>query len=61
MDSLDILDQGLKAVQTFRPLSHQQVAELLHRTTQAAAEGQFERFKTTAQFDATARHPEWLG
>jgi aryl-alcohol dehydrogenase-like predicted oxidoreductase len=61
MDSLEILDQGLKAVQTFQPLSHQQIAELLHRTTQAAAEGQFERFKTTAQFDATARHPEWLG
>jgi aryl-alcohol dehydrogenase-like predicted oxidoreductase len=61
MDSLEILDQGLKAVQTFRPLSHQQVAELLQRTTQAASEGQFERFKTTSQFDATARHPEWLG
>jgi len=61
MDSLEILDQGLKAVQTFRPLSHQQVAELLQRTAQTASEGQFERFKTTSQFDATARHPEWLG
>jgi aryl-alcohol dehydrogenase-like predicted oxidoreductase len=61
MDTLEILDQGLKAVQTFRPLSHQQVADLLQRTAQAAAEGQFERFKTTSQFDATARHPEWLG
>ena len=61
MDTLEILEQGLKAAETFRPLSHQQVADLLQRTAQAAADGQFERFKTSNQFDATAKHPEWLG
>jgi hypothetical protein len=34
---------------------------LLQRTAQAAANGQFELFKTTAVFDGTAKHPEWLG
>jgi predicted aldo/keto reductase-like oxidoreductase len=61
MDTLAILEQGLNAVKTFQPLSRQQVADLLNRTAAAAAEGRFERFKTTAQFDATARHPDWLG
>lgn len=61
MDTLEILDQGLKAVRTFQPLSRQQIADVLNRTAPAAAEGQFERFKTTNQFDATAKHPEWLG
>jgi predicted aldo/keto reductase-like oxidoreductase len=61
MDTLAILDQGLQAVRTFQPLSRQQMADLLKRTAPAAAEGRFERFKTTSQFDATARHPEWLG
>jgi hypothetical protein len=33
----------------------------LRKTATAAADGQYEQFKTTARFDATARHPEWLG
>ena len=61
MDTLAILEQGLEAVHTFQPLSRQQTAELLNRTAAAAADGQYERFKTTAHFDATARHPDWLG
>jgi hypothetical protein len=61
MDTIEILDQGLKAVQTFKPLTRQQTADLLARTAPAAKEGKFELFKTTQYFDATARHPEWLG
>jgi len=34
---------------------------LLARTARDAATGQCERFKTSAAFDATARHPDWLG
>ena len=34
---------------------------LLARTAKAAAEGRFERFKTTNGFDGTARNPRWLG
>ena len=61
IDSLKILDQAFEAVKTFQPLNSEQIAALLKKTTQAAENGRFERFKTTAQFDATARHPEWLG
>ncbi len=38
-----------------------QVAALLGRTKEAAAKGKFEKFKTTVEFDGTAKHPEWLG
>jgi len=61
MDTPAILEQGLEAVRTFKPLSRQQVTDLLNRTAPAAADGQYELFKTTAHFDATARHPDWLG
>jgi aryl-alcohol dehydrogenase-like predicted oxidoreductase len=61
IDSLEILDQALEAVRTFRPLSEQQAASLLARTAQAASSGGFEPFKTTSVFDGTAQHPEWLG
>jgi aryl-alcohol dehydrogenase-like predicted oxidoreductase len=61
IDSLEILDQALEAVRTFRPLSERQVASLLARTAQAASSGEFEPFKTTSFFDGTAQHPEWLG
>lgn len=30
-------------------------------TQPAAKDGEFELFKTTAHFDSTAKHPEWLG
>jgi aryl-alcohol dehydrogenase-like predicted oxidoreductase len=61
IDSLEILDQALEAARTFRPLSDEQVATLLARTAQAASSGTYEPFKTTAAFDGTAEHPEWLG
>ena len=61
IDSLEILDQSLEAVRTFRPLGERQVASLLARTAQAASSGEFEPFKTTSVFDGTAQHPEWLG
>ena len=37
------------------------VAALLARTAQPAAQGEFEPFKTTSLFDATALNPSWLG
>jgi len=61
MDSLKILDQALEAVRTFKPMSKGQLTALLSRTSQAAATGNYERFKTTPAFDATATHPDWLG
>ena len=61
IDSLEILKQDLEAVKTFEPLMAKQVAALLARTAKAAAEGQFEGFKTTNGFDGTAKNPKWLG
>jgi aryl-alcohol dehydrogenase-like predicted oxidoreductase len=61
IDSMEILKQDLEAVRTFKPLTPEAMAALLKRTALAAAEGQFEQFKTTSHFDGTAHHPQWLG
>lgn len=61
MESMPILEQALEAVRTFTPMSQDQVAALLQRTAQAAAKGQYEKFKTSSQFDSTAKNPSWLG
>jgi predicted aldo/keto reductase-like oxidoreductase len=60
-DSMEILDQALDAVRTFRPMSASQVQSLLAKTKAAATDGEFELFKTTSIFDSTATHPDWLG
>lgn len=61
IDSDAILDQALEAVRTFEPLTAVARDELLARTTELAATGRYERFKTTTQFDGTAQNPQWLG
>lgn len=61
IESMEILEQALEAVRTFEPMSQEQVTELLNKTRSAAAKGQYELFKTTSQFDSTAKNPEWLG
>ncbi len=61
IDSREILDQAFKAVNTFKPMSQEQVDALLQRTAKAAAKGEYELFKTTNRFDTTAKNPQWLG
>jgi aryl-alcohol dehydrogenase-like predicted oxidoreductase len=61
IDSMEILDQALEAVRTFKPLTENEVAALLQRTSLAAAKGQYELYKTTNHFDGTAKNPKWLG
>jgi aryl-alcohol dehydrogenase-like predicted oxidoreductase len=61
IDSTPILEQALTAVKTFRPMTQEQIAALLDRTRDAAADGRFELFKTTPHFDGTAKEPKWLG
>jgi aryl-alcohol dehydrogenase-like predicted oxidoreductase len=61
IDSLAILDQAFEAARTFQPMPPEDVAALLAKTAVAAAEGKYELFKTSAYFDSTAEHPEWLG
>jgi aryl-alcohol dehydrogenase-like predicted oxidoreductase len=60
-DSLPILEQAMNAARTFRPLKKEEIAALLAKTAKAAAEGRFERYKITDQFDGTAHNPQWLG
>jgi predicted aldo/keto reductase-like oxidoreductase len=61
IDKPEILDQAFEAARTFKPMSEEQVAALLAKTTQAAKTGQFELFKTSTHFDGTAHNPQWLG
>ena len=55
------LDQAFEAAKTFKPMDEGQVAALLAKTADAAERGRYELFKTTAHFDMTAKHPDWLG
>jgi aryl-alcohol dehydrogenase-like predicted oxidoreductase len=61
IDSMEVLEQAVQAARTFRPLSEGEVTTLLAKTADAALRGEFEPFKTSSIFDATAQHPEWLG
>jgi aryl-alcohol dehydrogenase-like predicted oxidoreductase len=60
-DSMEILEQALDAARTFRKMTAAQVKALLAKTKKAAANGEFELFKTSSIFDSTATHPDWLG
>jgi hypothetical protein len=61
IDKPEILDQAIKAAQTYDKVSKDQMLSLLERTKPHAMEGKWELFKTSALFDSTAQHPEWLG
>ncbi|MGB7437997.1 MAG: aldo/keto reductase [Candidatus Acidiferrum sp.] len=61
IDKPSVLDQAFEATRTFQPLNREQMAALLSKTSQVAATGKFELFKTTSHFDSTAKHPDWLG
>ena len=60
-ESLERLEQGLKAARTFRPLSQKDLDSLHARTAAAGRDGVFEPFKTTTAYDPTSSHPDWLG
>ena len=61
IDKPEILDQALEAVKTFQPMNRDQIAQLLSKTKDLAMAGKYELFKTSAHFDSTAKHPDWLG
>ncbi len=61
IDHQDRLDQAVRVASNFRPMPGSEVSQLLARTRDAAQRGEYELFKTSQHFDATARHPEWLG
>jgi predicted aldo/keto reductase-like oxidoreductase len=60
-DSLEILDQAVKAARTFKPMSEEELSALLAKTAQAAHAGQYELYKTSHHFDGTYQNPQWLG
>jgi predicted aldo/keto reductase-like oxidoreductase len=55
------LDQAFAAVKSFQPMDEAGVSALIAKSEQVAMNGKFELFKTTAHFDTTARHADWLG
>lgn len=61
IDSQQVLEQALNLGRNFKPPTSQAISALLNKTAQAASKGEYELFKTTAHFDSTAKHPEWLG
>ena len=46
---------------SFKPMTEPDMTALLAKTEAAAAHGKYELFKTTAYFDTTAKHPDFLG
>jgi predicted aldo/keto reductase-like oxidoreductase len=60
-DSLNILQQALDAARSFKPMSQGEVASLLAKTAPAAGKGEYERYKTSHDFDGTYQNPQWLG
>ncbi|WP_435020368.1 aldo/keto reductase [Tundrisphaera sp. TA3] len=61
IDSMEILDQAFEAARTFQPLGEAEIDALMAKTSGAGSLGEFELFKTSSIFDATATHPKWLG
>ncbi|BDC51737.1 oxidoreductase [Bryobacterales bacterium F-183] len=61
IDSEKILDQAIRIATDFTPLSPEEMEALRAKTRHAGAHGEFELFKTSSRFDATAENPEWLG
>ena len=61
INTKDLLNQAFAAVRSFQPMDQTRVAALISKTQDVALNGKYELFKTTAHFDTTARHPDWLG
>jgi len=62
IDSEEILEQALRVAKgSTRPMSEDELELLQQQARKQAADGKFELFKTSAYFDSTAKHPEYLG
>jgi uncharacterized protein len=51
IDSMKVLKQNVRIATNFKPFSAAQMERLRHRMAGAAADGRFERYKTTAEHD----------
>ena len=61
IDRLELIDQAVRAVESYGALTDDDVRSILSKTEPMARRGQFEPFKTTSIFDGTAQNPEWMG
>lgn len=61
MEKMDILKQALEAVYSFKQMNEDEMQTLLAKTAEVAADGKYEPFKTSNQYDGTAKNPDWLG
>jgi aryl-alcohol dehydrogenase-like predicted oxidoreductase len=60
-ETMERLEQAFQAAETFRPLSNEQVTQLLAKTKPFADAGKCEPFKISSLYDSTAHNPDWLG
>jgi predicted aldo/keto reductase-like oxidoreductase len=60
-ESMNILQQALDAARSFKPMGKEEIAQLLGKTASAAAQGEYELYKTSHNFDGTYQNPQWLG
>jgi predicted aldo/keto reductase-like oxidoreductase len=60
-ESMSVLQQALDAARGFKPMSQEEVAQLLAKTAPSAVKGEYELYKTTHNFDGTFQNPQWLG
>jgi aryl-alcohol dehydrogenase-like predicted oxidoreductase len=51
IDSMRVLKQNIRIAGAFKPLTALQMERLRHRLAEPAADGRFERYKTTAEHD----------
>lgn len=61
INTQELLEQAFTAVKAFQPMDEAALSTLIAKTETAALDGRYELFKTTAHFDTTARHADWLG
>ena len=61
IDDRRSMDQAFAVAKSFKPMTEPDMTALLAKTESAAAQGKYELFKTTAYFDTTAKHPDFLG
>lgn len=60
-DSVEIVQQALNTARNFKPMTKEEMASLLERTSSAASQGKFELYKTSTNFDGTTHNPQWMG
>lgn len=59
-ETIGVLKQAIAVAWGFKALTDAERQALLARTAEAAANGRFEPFKTSQQFDGTSQNPRWL-